>query len=61
MILRHNPDMYTDYNPSPNGKMVMVSDLMEYLLEKRSEFRFDNDGARRFVIEELIKQLGEKP
>lgn len=61
MIQRHNPDMYTDHNPSPNGNMVKVSDLLEYLREKRSEFLSDNDGARRFVIEDLIKQLGEKP
>lgn len=61
MIQRHNPDMYTDHNPSPNGKMVKVDDLLEYLREKRSEFLSDNDGARRFVIEDLIKQLGEKP
>lgn len=59
MITRHNPDMYTDVNPSPTGKMVFVNDIMDYLKEKRSEFLNDNDATRRWVIEDLMKQLGE--
>lgn len=61
MITRHNPDMYTNVNPSPTGNMIFVVDIMEYLKEKRSEFLSDDNPLRRSVIENIMKELGEMP
>ena len=48
------------FEKHPFGSWMKVDNLLDILREKRFESLSDTDGKRRWFIEELIKEIGEK-
>ena len=57
MIERHYAEAIVG---NEETQVILISDMISHLRDKRSQFLSDADGTRRWVIEEIMRELGEK-